>query len=320
MFTDAQGSDIPTSFDGLHEYLRDTQELSWLIGPYKTKVEPGHLVLVRCGGKHRVGGAALLRVTRVDAPKGSEGRLFMVNVPEISDRLRERPLPDPWLLSTLNLPTYRGRVHPIVHAYPAIRAELLGEDSSSGGDGRPESDRLAELHVRKFDPDREVSAPRASDPLDPIARADALGKAVKGHQALLVALHRHLRRAGIRANDLEEAPRAFDLRVGSTIFEVKTTTPANHHDQVRMGLAQLLDYRIMCGPPQAELCLALDQPLLSRQRRLLDSVGVACVWFDGETWRLQTDSAGTTVRELVKKRSGKELLSARRKARSGLQR
>lgn len=81
------------------------------------------------------------------------------------------------------------------------------------------------------------------------------------HQFLTKLLASKLRKMGA----IPRRNRLIDLaaRIGDKVylFEVKSTTPSNAHEQVRDGIAQLYEYRYVQAIEDARLVLVLEQPL-----------------------------------------------------------
>lgn len=153
-------------------------------------------------------------------------------------------------------------------------------------------------NFRTFDPSRRPASPAPGELVDPSSVAAAMEKAVQGHHDLLVALQRRLTEIGIPAGDIEEEPSGVDLLARNMIFEAKTTTDRNHHDQVRYGLAQLLDYDLTSNE-FTSLCLVLDRRLNGRQKRLLESVKINALAFVEGQWSMEAGDAS-----LIKKIAG----------------
>lgn len=167
---------------------------------------------------------------------------------------------------------------------------------------RPPGKKPAKIRggTRVFDPAERPLRPRPGEITDPIERADALGKAVDGHHDLLVALHERLVAIGVNAGEIEEDRRGFDLRACGTIFEAKTTTDENSHQQIRLGLAQLLEYRLVHGPADAQLCLVVDRNIDGRSRRLLEALNIGCLALISGEWSSQARLYGVASRVALK--------------------
>jgi hypothetical protein len=104
-------------------------------------------------------------------------------------------------------------------------------------------------------------------------------KAVRGHQEILVTVHRFLAEEQWEA--IEEIPAAIDMRanrpgVGRVIFEAKTLKGTNEIDQCRAGLSQLFESRFFYGEAE-ELCMVVDAPIADARLRFLESTGLAVV-------------------------------------------
>src|SRR5207247_7757075 len=108
----------------------------------------------------------------------------------------------------------------------------------------------------------------------PEERAQLLEQATKGHHALVTTLALHLEKAGWK--QIEEVPGGLDLWAtkgdGRVIFEAKTLRDTNAAHQVRLAIAQLLEYRFLYGKPSDGLCLVVDAPVAEQRRALLDSL------------------------------------------------
>ena len=134
------------------------------------------------------------------------------------------------------------------------------------GDGGRPSPRRAGRRPRPFDPNRPPApAQFASEPLDPEERAALQEKARQAHHELVARLQERLLAANWTA--VEEIPAAIDLWGRNPdgdrfIFEAKTLTETNETSQARGALAQLLEYRLEYGKPDADfLCVVVDREI-----------------------------------------------------------
>jgi hypothetical protein len=105
-------------------------------------------------------------------------------------------------------------------------------------------------------------------------------KSTRGHQDILVTLHRFLTEQGWE--EVEEVPAAIDMRatrpgLGRVIFEAKTITEKAEISQCRAGLSQLLEYQFFYGDSDDRLCMVVDAPIADARLRFLESIGVAVV-------------------------------------------
>lgn len=111
-------------------------------------------------------------------------------------------------------------------------------------------------------------------------------KATSGHQQILRTLAAFLEQAGW--TEIAEIPSSVDLwarRPGDrrrVIFEAKTISKENETHQVRIALAQLMEYRFFDGDLEDELCIVTDAPLSDRRIRFLDAIGIASAWTTGD--------------------------------------
>src|SRR5262249_61083322 len=107
-------------------------------------------------------------------------------------------------------------------------------------------------------------------------RAQLLEQATKGHHALILTLALHLDGAGWK--QIEEVPGGLDLWATKAdrrvIFEAKTLRNSNAAHQVRLAIAQLLEYRFIYGTPGDGLCLVVDAPVTEQRIALLDSLNI----------------------------------------------
>ena len=108
-------------------------------------------------------------------------------------------------------------------------------------------------------------------------------QANRKHRGLLVRLSDRLRKRGW--SNVQQILGAVDLS-GSysrkrVLFEAKTITRKNENHQVRLGLAQLLEYRFKYGASRDFLCLLTDRMLLRERAAFLDSVSVGAMWPSG---------------------------------------
>jgi hypothetical protein len=56
------------------------------------------------------------------------------------------------------------------------------------------------------------------------------------------------------------------------LFEMKSTTDANAHSQVRKAISQLYEYRYIQQAPEARLVVVIEQPVPHDKRWLIDYV------------------------------------------------
>jgi hypothetical protein len=94
-----------------------------------------------------------------------------------------------------------------------------------------------------------------------------------------------LRALGIEPLSPSAGDPDFDVgwRIGEAWFvgEVKSLTAANEATQVRLGIAQLLEYRLVLARrhPTVRAVLVLErQPNIDRWSDLLDSLEIEAVW------------------------------------------
>ena len=92
--------------------------------------------------------------------------------------------------------------------------------------------------------------------------------------------------AGGGWTEVEEIPAAVDLWArrpsGSrVIFEAKTLRDGTEMERIRSALAQLIEYRLLYGEPDDELCVVADGPIGDRRCRILDSVGIGVLVHNG---------------------------------------
>jgi hypothetical protein len=106
---------------------------------------------------------------------------------------------------------------------------------------------------------------------------------VQDHHVLVTKVDEAVRNAGW--SDVEEIPAAIDLWARTpagdrVIFEMKTVRPATEVKRVRAAVAQLLEYRFVCGEPDDRLCLVTDHPISDKRGRFLVALEVAVVGVD----------------------------------------
>jgi hypothetical protein len=169
-----------------------------------------------------------------------------------------------------------------------------GEDSDAGvpeeaqPDGRPYVRRppgRAEATgfgapYRPVDPTAPVT-PRAPITVDP----DVLDRGTAEHKRTQTAVSGALRAHGIEPLSPSPGDPDFDVgwRLGEAWFvcEVKSLTAANEATQVRLGIAQLLEYRHVLARrhPAVRAVLILErQPDMARWSDLLESLEIDVVW------------------------------------------
>ena len=107
-------------------------------------------------------------------------------------------------------------------------------------------------------------------------------RAIESHTNLINMMAERLRQHGAvpRSNryvDLSSRVGGFDF-----LFEMKSSTPENLHDQIRRGLSQLYEYRYIQNVENARLVLVVETPLESSSEwmieYLLSDRGILFVW------------------------------------------
>jgi hypothetical protein len=169
---------------------------------------------------------------------------------------------------------------------PTARADRQPSPGTEavGGEPRAMDPEYAprELARRGFDADRlptpgQLRAERL-DRVETFARQE---RARIEHQRLVQRLHAWLTAAGW--SELAE-DRAVDLWGTSpdgarVIFEAKTISE-NALSQCRAGLAQLLEYRVLYGSADDDLCLVTNAPLTQTRIEIFDELGIAVLIID----------------------------------------
>jgi hypothetical protein len=161
-----------------------------------------------------------------------------------------------------------------------LRCRLRFESGArlSAGATEPRYRRPTQRKPRRFDPAAPPPAPpRPGQPgSTPEERAQLLEQATSGHHTLVKALALHLEKAGWE--QIEEVPGGLDLRARKgqrcVIFEAKTLRNANATHQVRLAIAQLLEYRFIYGQANDGLCLVADAPISEQRVGLLDALSI----------------------------------------------
>jgi hypothetical protein len=132
-------------------------------------------------------------------------------------------------------------------------------------------------------------------PVDPTAPAtprapftvdtDVLDRGTTEHKRAQTAVSGALQALGIEPLSPSAGDPDFDVgwRIGEAWFvgEVKSLTAANEATQVRLGIAQLLEYRLVLARrhPTVRAVLVLErQPDMDRWSDLLDSLQIDVVW------------------------------------------
>ena len=171
---------------------------------------------------------------------------------------------------------------------------LTGKGRRRARRGRPKQTEsqerdLSSFRARPFDPDRKPSARRKGAPGDPESRRVLAEQADKDHQETLRMFGLWLKEEGWL--ELEEMDGGIDLmanqpgvrRAGRVLFEIKSIASSERErTRVRSGLAQLLEYRLFFGEEKDRLCLVSNRPIQERRLRLLDSLGIAHVFVEGD--------------------------------------
>jgi hypothetical protein len=159
---------------------------------------------------------------------------------------------------------------------------------------------VPERRPRAFDPDRVPTPPRPGETERTREETHALQeKAVRGHHELVSALALWLEEAGW--TEVGEIPAAIDLwarmPAGNQriIFEAKTVRAGSEGPRIRAAIAQLLEYRFFYGEPEDELCVVCDRPISDRRVRLLDGLGIAVLFQDGQSFLPGSPRAGRLV-------------------------
>ncbi len=171
-------------------------------------------------------------------------------------------------------PDQKGKLRRVLRY--RLRFESISRPSVAAAE--PRYRRPARRQPRAFDPAGPPPAPpRPGQPgSTPEERAQLLEQATSGHHALVKSLALHLRKAGWE--QIEEVPGGLDLwaRKGErrVIFEAKTLRNANATHQVRLAIAQLLEYRFVYGRTSDGLCLVADAPITEQRVSLLDSLNI----------------------------------------------
>lgn len=173
-----------------------------------------------------------------------------------------------------------------------LRFQLRFDQAPAKAEEKPDRANTgshASRKARPFDPSQAPKAPAApTETADPEETQALREKAVKGHHDLLVALASWLKELGWE--EVEEIPLAVDLwavaPAGSkVIFEAKTVRAGSEGPRIRSAIAQLQEYRFFYGAPEDRLCLVCDRPISGRRVRLLDGLGIAVLWRNGEDFR-----------------------------------
>jgi hypothetical protein len=133
---------------------------------------------------------------------------------------------------------------------------------------------------RPVDP-TSPATPRAPFTVDP----DVLDRGTTEHKRIQTAMSGALRALGIEPLSPSAGDPDFDVgwRIGEAWFvgEVKSLTAANEATQVRLGIAQLLEYRLVLARrhPTVRAVLVLErQPDVDRWSDLLESLEIDVVW------------------------------------------
>jgi hypothetical protein len=135
-------------------------------------------------------------------------------------------------------------------------------------------------------PYRPVDATASATPRVPFTvDPDVLDRGTTEHKRAQTAVSEALRAHGIEPLSPSAGDPDFDVgwRIGEAWFvaEVKSLTAANEATQVRLGIAQLLEYRhVLAGRhPIVRAVLVLErQPDMARWSDLLESLEIDVVW------------------------------------------
>lgn len=99
-----------------------------------------------------------------------------------------------------------------------------------------------------------------------IIKAATRERAVKSHQKLVNLMSEKIKKAGFipKSNRYVDLATLIDSKV--FLFEMKSVTSRNFHDQVRKAISQLYEYRYTQNLAEAELCIVTDnKPSVARK-------------------------------------------------------
>lgn len=97
-------------------------------------------------------------------------------------------------------------------------------------------------------------------------------RAEKAHQMLMGMVAEKIRGAGAIPKNNPIVDLAATLKGDDFLFEMKSTTDANVHSQVRRAISQLYEYRYLQQIPSAKLVVVIENPPPDEKRWLVDYV------------------------------------------------
>jgi hypothetical protein len=191
-----------------------------------------------------------------------------------------------WPDSGLDRNGNRRRIYRFRLRFGSRSASRRGVHRSRSRERRA-ADKTSEVRrLRPFDPARRPT-PAAPPNVRTTAEETAAlrEKATQAHHDAVCQLATILSAAGW--TEPQEVERAIDLcaapgtrRFRRVLFEVKTLNERNGLQRTRAGLAQLLEYRLLYGEPDDELCLVTTAAVNANRVRLLRALGVDIAWID----------------------------------------
>jgi hypothetical protein len=270
---------VPTSAKNLLDILirQGPVEGPWYITKNFYEAKPGDRIIVRVNQGKRDEKVGLIGTGFIEDIKKARPRLANIWIRfdmRRTRRLMKTPIPLHVVRSVI--PKHQANIGNVTSYHKHIDKWLNGTALRSVPPNKRAGGRWED-----FDPDKKPGRRRVAKALaSPEETAQLNEQANRGHRKLLAQLSKRLSDEGW--SDVQEMPGAVDLRGTNrrkrVLFEAKTITRKNEIHQIRLGLAQLLEYRFKHGVKGDALCLVTDYPISSGRANFMASLGVAVMW------------------------------------------
>ena len=270
---------VPTTAKNLFEILmrKGPVEGPWYITKNFYEAKPGHRIIVRVNQGKRDEKVGLIGTGLIEDIEKAGPRLANIWIRfdmRRTRRLMKTPIPLHVLRSVI--PKHRANIGDVTSYHMHIDKWLNGAalrpvPPNSRAGGRWED----------FEPGKNPGRRRAAKAVASPEETTQLNEQANWrHRKLLVRLSKRLSDHGW--SDVQQMPGAVDLR-GTyrrkrVLFEAKTITRKDEIHQIRLGLAQLLEYRFKYGVEGDALCLITDHPISNGRADFMASLDVAVMW------------------------------------------
>jgi hypothetical protein len=193
-----------------------------------------------------------------------------------------------WLLQ-LDLLSESGGVY-LPADVPADFVGVVGTDPD-------ESVLLPAPSLVPFQGDAPLPGPLSAGVIQHLVDQAKLERASRSHEEMRSLLARIARRAGFATSTNKYVDLCASNAERIFLFEVKSTTTANYHVQVRGAVSQLYEYRYIQRLPKAVLSAVLEEKPPAKFDWLIDYLchdrKVLPMWRDGEGFAAPAAAAGT---------------------------